>query len=200
MVFCSKCGKENLSANNFCFSCGNALSTQGYNAESQPPPLNYCPPFIRPTRSQSPLHLYIGCFKKYAQFDGRARRSEFWWFTAIDMLVFLALFTPGLYLTLQDWFKANIKSPSIFLILAGIYLLISWIPHLAVTARRLHDTGRSGKWIVLFILGGLVPLLDVILFIVFIVFAVEDSQTWANQYGPSPKDSLFLQQNQFPHS
>ena len=65
-------------------------------------------------------------------------------------------------------------------LLGGLYSLAVFIPGFAVTVRRLHDTGKSGWWLLIF----LVPLVGVI---VFLVFMVKDSQPGENQYGPNPK-------------
>ena len=72
------------------------------------------------------------CFKKYAKFDGRASRSEFWYFY---------LFTYGLYVILI--ISAINIAPIFGFLLAGFFLA-TFIPFLAVTARRLHDINKSG--------------------------------------------------------
>lgn len=106
-------------------------------------------------------------FSKYVTFSGRARRSEFWWFT---------LFTVILYIIAGIIDRAI--GNSVLTIIVGLGLLL---PSLAVTARRLHDTGRSGWWILI----GLIPLIGAI---VLLVFECQDSQPGANSYGSSPKD------------
>jgi uncharacterized membrane protein YhaH (DUF805 family) len=72
------------------------------------------------------------CFKHYAVFDGRAGRPEYWWF-------YLFTFLGNLVLTLP--------APR-SLVLPGLFLLVTLIPSLAVTARRMHDTGHSLGWAV----------------------------------------------------
>lgn len=105
-------------------------------------------------------------FSKYATFSGRARRSEFWWF---------ALFS-GIVQTVMSLLDAAIGNRILGLLVALALLL----PSLAVTVRRLHDTGRSGWWIFI----ALIPLVGVI---VLLVFELQDSQPESNAYGPSPK-------------
>lgn len=105
-------------------------------------------------------------FSKYATFSGRARRSEFWWFTLFAILVYVVV----------SIIDAVIKNP----VLAIIVALAMVIPGLAVTVRRLHDTGRSGWWYFI----GLIPLIGAI---VLLVFECQDSQPGQNAYGPSPK-------------
>jgi uncharacterized membrane protein YhaH (DUF805 family) len=65
-------------------------------------------------------------------------------------------------------------------VLSYLVALALLLPSLAVTARRLHDTGRSGWWILI----GIIPLIGAI---VLLVFECQDSQPQTNQYGPSPK-------------
>ncbi|MDP9436969.1 MAG: DUF805 domain-containing protein [Actinomycetota bacterium] len=109
-------------------------------------------------------------FARYASFSGRARRSEYWWFYLFTFLVYVAA-------TVID---AIIGVPAT----AAIAVLALFIPTLAVSVRRLHDTGRSGWWFLI----GLVPLVGGI---VLLVFFVQDGTPGANQYGPSPKETAF---------
>ena len=103
----------------------------------------------------------------YAGFSGRARRSEYWWFSLFGFLV-------GLVAAVLD----GALSLGFLYPLAVLALLL---PSLAVGVRRLHDTGRSGWWMLL----GLVPLVGAI---VLLVFFVQDSDAGTNAHGPSPKE------------
>jgi uncharacterized membrane protein YhaH (DUF805 family) len=105
-------------------------------------------------------------FSKYVTFSGRARRSEFWWFALFAGIVYIVA-------GIIDSAIGN----QVLGYLVGLALLL---PSLAVTVRRLHDTGRSGWWILI----GLIPLIGAI---VLLVFEVQDSQPGTNSYGPSPK-------------
>ena len=99
--------------------------------------------------------------KKYADFSGRARRSEFWYFYLLYFIVYIiALF-------------AGAKLPTIIGLVLWVVLLGLVVPTIAAGIRRMHDTGRSGWWVLLPI-GNL-------------VFWAGDSQPGDNQYGPSPK-------------
>lgn len=102
----------------------------------------------------------------YANFNGRARRSEYWWWVLAVVLVSLVL----------NILEAALGTGSI---LSTLFSLAILVPGLAVGARRLHDTGKSG-WLLLI---GLIPLVG---FILLIVWFATDSQG-DNQYGPSPK-------------
>ena len=104
---------------------------------------------------------YVEVLKKYAVFEGRARREEFWMFTLVNFIIAVVL---------------HLISP----FLGGLYNLAVLAPALGVGARRLHDTGRSG-WLQLLVL---IPLIGII---VLIVFWAQDSQPGANAHGPNPK-------------
>ncbi len=103
---------------------------------------------------------------KYADFDGRAHREEFWMFTAVNIGVTIAVSVVAFILHL--W------------ILRVLYALAVLIPSIAVAVRRLHDTDRTGWWLLI----ALVPLVGII---VLIIFYVQDSYPDGNQYGPNPK-------------
>lgn len=106
-------------------------------------------------------------FERYALFEGRAGRAEYWWF-------FLANFLIGLVIQVL----AGVSDALV--ILSVIYSLALLIPGLAVAVRRLHDTNKSGWWILI----ALVPLVGII---VLIVFLATDGDPGANQYGnPDP--------------
>lgn len=104
------------------------------------------------------------CFNKYAEFVGRARRSEYWWFVLFGLIVSIVLSPLSTSLSL----------------LASLAL---FVPSLAVAVRRLHDTGRSG-W---YLLISLIPLVGTIILIVWL--ATEGSPQ-PNQYGESPKAAM----------
>lgn len=188
-MFCSRCGKENPNSNHFCSSCGQPLPT--HDPDPTPPPIPQYqaptpnPAYLQPVPAESAFSLYIGCFKKYAQFQGRARRSEFWYFCLFHYLVSLALMLPVIFGIIRSSAR-SIGNP-IFIILLVIYIVASIIPSLAVLSRRLHDTGRSGKWVILFVIFGAIPLINLVVIIVQFVFTVQDSQPKTNQYGPSLK-------------
>jgi uncharacterized membrane protein YhaH (DUF805 family) len=191
-MFCSKCGKENLDSNQFCGSCGQPLLVNEPHP-SYPPTPQYqyqIPPiypfYPQPVPSESAFSLYLGCFKKYAQFQGRARRSEYWFFCLFHMLAIFALTILGIAIMVP--FARNPGFGKFLgLIVAGIYFVVGIIPSLSVLTRRLHDTGRSGTWAVFFAIGSIIPLINLIATIVHIVFTVQDSQPGTNQYGVSPK-------------
>jgi uncharacterized membrane protein YhaH (DUF805 family) len=120
------------------------------------------------------MEWYTEVLKKYAVFQGRARRQEFWMFFLFNSMFFLlaAVVDNIIGTRYQDmWYG----------IFYTLYSLAMLIPSLAVEIRRLHDVGKSGWW--LFI--SLIPLIGAIWLFVLLV---TDSQPGENQYGPNPKE------------
>ncbi|PRY18082.1 DUF805 domain-containing protein [Kineococcus rhizosphaerae] len=130
------------------------------------------------------------CLRQYATFTGRARRSEYWYFYLFQTLLGLVL---GVALVIalvavggaasatgSDTVGAGGSIALVLLyLLVGAVSLALLLPSLAVHVRRLHDTGRSGWWILI----SLVPLGGIVL----LVFNVMDSVPGPNQHGPNPK-------------
>lgn len=125
---------------------------------------------------------YVDVLKNYGNFAGRARRKEFWNFVLINLIISVMICGIAPLLTLY-----------------GIIILF---PALALCFRRLHDTGRSGAWlllgIVLFVTYIFPSVLvvsissgfiSIICYIVLFVFFCQNSKPGRNQYGPNPKES-----------
>ena len=119
------------------------------------------------------MNWYMDVLKKYAQFSGRSRRKEYWFFVLFNIII-------SVLLTIVDGFIGTFDVDSGWGMLSGIYSLAVFIPSLAVGFRRLHDTGRSAWWLLLF----LIPIIGTIVIIVFLAL---DSEEGENQYGASPK-------------
>jgi uncharacterized membrane protein YhaH (DUF805 family) len=92
----------------------------------------------------------VTCFKKYADFSGRASRSEYWWFFLFILL-------------------ASAATSLISEMLSGLFSIATLLPCIAVATRRLHDTNRSGWW-------QLIVLLPLIGFIILIVFLAQETK------------------------
>lgn len=162
------------------------------------------------------MKYFIYCFKHYADFSGRARRSEFWFFTLFNYIISLLLIAGYIgklvSLSLQD--SPDFNDPmtmiltmftSPFLIILMVYSLAVFIPTLAVTVRRLHDIGRSGYWLLGYyvvswilsfamqlatdnlVVETLLILPTLALAIWYLVWMFTDSQYGPNQYGDNPK-------------
>lgn len=113
------------------------------------------------------------CFSKYTQFEGRARRAEFWWFT-------LFLVVAGIGADLIDTIILGFKWGEYGIgPLNTIFTLATIIPAIAVGVRRLHDTDRSGWW-------HLLVLVPVIGWIVLIVWWATSGHKGDNRFGPDP--------------
>ncbi len=121
------------------------------------------------------MNYYIQVLKKYAVFSGRARRKEYWMFVLINALVYIVLF-------LIDNAAGTVvgEGEDRVGIITTIYGLAVLIPGLAVSVRRLHDTDRTG-W---FVLLALIPFVGAI---ILIVLACQDSTPGDNKYGSNPK-------------
>ncbi|QSX33056.1 DUF805 domain-containing protein [Shewanella avicenniae] len=112
------------------------------------------------------MEYYIGAFKKFADFTDRARRKEYWMFFLFNLIV-------SILLQLVDVILGTV-------VISTLYSLTVLLPSLAVGARRLHDTGRSGWW-------QLIGIIPVIGWIVLIVFYCQDGEPGDNEYGHNPK-------------
>ena len=115
------------------------------------------------------MNWYLAVLKNYVGFSGRARRTEYWMFALFNAIIFLVLAI----------LAAVTRSP-FFWVLYAIYALAVIIPSLAVTWRRMQDTGRNGLWILL----GLIPLVGGIILLVFMLLP---GTPGPNEFGPDPK-------------
>ena len=121
------------------------------------------------------MNWYFEVLKKYAVFSGRARRKEYWYFALFNMII-------SIVLAVIDGVTGSFSAEAGMGLLGGIYTLAILIPGIAVSVRRLHDTERSGWWLLI----ALVPLIGAI---VLLVFMVQDSKPGQNQYGANPKEA-----------
>ena len=120
---------------------------------------------------------YVDVLKKYATFQGRATRSEFWYFQLVNFLITIILYVPILILSSKGINENIIISLGILYL---IYSLGTFLPQLGVMVRRLHDTGRNGWWYFI----NLIPFG----FIVFLIFLTQNSKRGSNEYGDNPKE------------
>ena len=139
------------------------------------------------------MKYFLYCLKHYADFNGRARRSEYWFFTLVHSLLVILPIIIGLVMivtaSLTQLHHPASEAPrygnvGVFIIfIFSLLHLALFIPQLAVSVRRLHDTDKSG----FFILIAFIPYVGVIGGIVLLVFYCMDSTPGYNQYGPNPK-------------
>ncbi len=113
------------------------------------------------------MNWYLDVLKKYAVFDGRARRKEYWMFALFNVIVVVLL----------GVIEGVVGTAGI---LVTIYSLGVLVPSVGVAIRRLHDTDRSGWWLLI----GLVPVIGGLVLLYFLVL---DSNSAENQFGANPK-------------
>ena len=115
------------------------------------------------------MQWYLKVLKNYVGFQGRARRKEYWMFSRQCH-------------HFHCTFHSRVNCLYISSVLTGIYSLAILLPSLAVGARRLHDTGKSGWWQLL----SFIPLIGTIILLVFMCLDSDDKE---NKYGSNPKSS-----------
>jgi uncharacterized membrane protein YhaH (DUF805 family) len=115
---------------------------------------------------------YLEVLKKYAVFDGRAGRKEYWYFNVFSFFIIIVL-------SVIDMMTGTFNVTVGLGLLGGLYTLAVLIPGIAVSVRRLHDTDRSGLWL-------LINAIPIIGMLVFLVFTAQNSTPGDNQYGSNP--------------
>ena len=120
------------------------------------------------------MNWFLMALKNYVGFSGRSRRSEYWYFTLFYLVIAIVLSVLDGIL-----FGGSVDGKGTP-VLSGLFMLAMLLPSIAVGIRRLHDTDRSGWWLLI----GMIPILGAI---VLIVFFVQDSKPGDNHFGPNPK-------------
>lgn len=150
-MYCKNCGKQLPDGAQYCDGCGARQVAGGYVTYTQ-------------NREPKPSVNFIDAvklfFTKYADFNTRSRRSEYWW-----SVLFCAVASSLAAGILKDY--------------AWIWSLVVLIPTIAISVRRLHDIGRPGTWYLL-------NLIPVVGSIILLVWYCQDS-TGDNQWGSNPK-------------
>lgn len=138
-------------------------------------------------------------FKRYFDFKGRSRRMEFWMFALFNTLVWIVLtmIQLGSAGGLAQLAAGDDSNPfavygvlfgGAFGILIALWALATIIPSIAVTIRRLHDRDMSGWWYLGVIVGSLIPLINILVSLGFLVLMFLPGTPGANRFGPDPKD------------
>jgi uncharacterized membrane protein YhaH (DUF805 family) len=162
MAFCRHCGTKLDEGSRFCTNCG----TENTNEEQNPyaPPRQSAAEFAS---DKNPWSYFTGVFKKYAVFQGRARRAEFWWFTLFHIIFsFVVSILDGIF----DLYITGDTG-----ILEIFWSLAVFIPSLSVTVRRMHDCDKSGWFMLIPIYGQ-------------IILPCTKGTYGPNSYGPDPKE------------
>lgn len=158
-MFCPKCGKENSDDLKFCGRCGANISAPNASSNSA---ANTSRPASAST-SASVNQMTFGksistCMGKYVDFNGRASQPEYWWFYLFTLLL--------------SWGSMIVDHSGI---LSGIVNLGLMLPALSAATRRLHDTNRSGWWMLItFTIIGIIPL---------IIWLASKGNDQSNKYG-----------------
>ena len=165
-----------------CPSCGKTSEapTQYIGTEDKCP---FCGKWFRlvamsdiPASKPNCLMCYLGMFRQYLGFRGRARRREFWWAFLFNTIVNVGI------VILDDLAFSGYDGRKYRGWLILIYLLASFLPLLAIQVRRLHDTNKSGWWVLL----SLMPVLN----IAYLVWLVTDGDRGDNRFGRDPKGKV----------
>lgn len=113
------------------------------------------------------MEWYVEVLRKYAEFSGRSRRKEYWMFVLINAVIMVGL-------AVIDEILGSLG------VVGVLYSLAVLIPSIAVSVRRLHDTGRSGWWLLI----NLIPLIGLI---ILVIFMIQEGEYAANEFGENPK-------------
>ncbi len=126
------------------------------------------------------MQWYLKALKQYADFGGRARRTEFWMFVLVNVIISIVLGIVDAATGTADAYAVGGMASFSPGILGSIYALAVLIPSIAVTVRRLHDTDRSGWWF-------FIQLIPIVGGIVLLVFTCLEGTRGPNRFGADPK-------------
>jgi len=119
------------------------------------------------------MEWFLAALRKYATFSGRARRREYWNYVLFYLLIYVGLLV-------IDAVTGTFSMESELGLLSGLFALGTLVPSIAVAVRRLHDTDRSGWWLLL----GVIPLVGAV---VLLYFTIQEGDAGHNTFGADPK-------------
>lgn len=119
------------------------------------------------------MNWYLEAIRNYAVFSGRSRRKAYWFFFLFNVLI-------GIAASVLDGVLAIATDNALPAMFNPLYSLVILIPSIAVSVRRLHDTDRSGWWL-------LISFVPCVGFFVLLYFMIQDSTPGANRFGANPK-------------
>lgn len=163
------------------------------------------------------MKWFIKCLRQYADFKGRARRKEYWWFAVVNFIITMVFLIPyfvqmfklglsGVELSEKEVYGYLFSMPYFWIYV--VYYVAMLLPGLAVCVRRLHDIGRSGWWTLFifsasilnlvgnvikdssFALSILITFVALAISVVGLIWMFTDSQPGENKWGPNPKEPL----------
>jgi uncharacterized membrane protein YhaH (DUF805 family)/ribosomal protein L37E len=186
LIKCTNCGKMVSSMAAKCPSCGYPVNGQQPSNNNQQSFENF--EKKQPETHQQNQYSYEcnmgpgdairSVFNKYADFTGRARRSEYWYFCLFNSLILIVLYL--LMLAGMNTYNEPGGLYYLALIAAVGWELIIFIPSLSVFWRRMHDIGQSGAWF-------LIAFIPIVGAIILFIFTVTDGNKGPNIYGEDPK-------------
>lgn len=144
-------------------------------------------------------------FKRYADFQGRSRRKEFWMFQLLNIIVALVLAGPFFFSVVgatieaggdpaaeaalaENLIAGGMGLSAIGIGIYGLYALAAFIPSIAVTVRRFHDRDMSGWWYLGLVVASLLPFVGFLASIALLVLMVLPGTEGGNRFGPDPKN------------
>ncbi|MCL2294796.1 MAG: DUF805 domain-containing protein [Spirochaetes bacterium] len=175
MAFCAHCGTKLNEDARFCNSCRVKID-EAVGGEQNP----YAPPqynTIKLRAKKSPWQYFTGAMKKYAVFEGRARRAEFWWFTLFALLLSIP------FVVLDVIFDLYIAGNPYLGVFDTLWSLAILIPSISVTVRRMHDCNKSGWFMLIPIYG-------------WIILPLTNGTYGPNRFGADPKHENNPEENQ----
>lgn len=136
------------------------------------------------------MSWYVKVLRQYVDFQGRARRREFWVFVLVTLIVAVVLQLADVLLGtdgmigMRDGARSSVLNglfvfPTGAGLISGLYVLATFLPSLAVLVRRLHDRDHTGWWV-------LILLVPIIGFVVMLLFTISESRREPNRYGADP--------------
>lgn len=173
--FCGQCGTRADSADRYCVACGTELRVSDLDGSKPAQDSRAAQEALaKPVRLT--FFASVGrCYRNYAKFHGRATRAEYWNFNLLFLLVVVtSAAMEALFVTSAS--DEQIPGLSIFAFSGAIVILSMIVPSIAVGVRRLHDTGRSGAWLLI----SLVPIVGSIVLLIFLCQSAEEAP---NRYG-----------------
>ena len=149
-----------------------------------------------PNAKKNPIKAYADFWKNYANFNGRARRSDYWYVVLAEAVIGTVFgILAGIIIAIVYNATWDEEAVAVVGVIAGgilgFYQLATIVPHLALTVRRLHDIGKGGVYLLLCLIPGGIGN------IIILVFCCTDSQPGINQYGTSEKYPQLQQNNAY---
>jgi len=183
-MYCSKCGSETTSESKFCKECGNSLSaslpndtieeesTKSNEKSNSRKSLDAPVEVINETGviKMTFTEAIQSVLKNYANFSGRARRSEYWYWNLAVIILYVLLAIVG-------------RFSDALSVVIGLVFFASVIPSMTVLVRRLHDVDKSGWWLLL----GLIPIFG---YIIISIWNIQEGTKGTNGHGENPKTGV----------